>query len=180
MRTGCMNHAGEILQLVWSEAGPFVKRRLCTVLILVITASILTALAPIALKLVVDGFAGKAEDPTVSPLILIGLFVLSQLLARAVGEVRAFIYASAERRMFRTLSERLFAHLMRLPLRFHLDRQTGAVSQILAGGLQGYQIILHHVVFTFLPVMAELGTILLVLARLTTPALLGLVCGALV
>jgi ABC-type transport system involved in Fe-S cluster assembly fused permease/ATPase subunit len=44
--------------------------------------------------------------------------------------------------MFRTVSERLFAHLMQLPLRFHLERQTGAVSQTLENGLQGYQMIL--------------------------------------
>jgi len=53
--------------------------------------------------------------------------------------------------MFRTLTERLFAHLMRLPLRFHLDRQTGAVSQTLDNGLQGSQIDPASPGFTFLP-----------------------------
>ena len=39
--------------------------------------------------------------------------------------------------------------------------------------------ILHHLVFTFLPVTAELGTIILVLTRLAPPAFLVLFCGAL-
>lgn len=82
--------------------------------------------------------------------------------------------------MFRTMSERLFAHLMQLPLRFHLERQTGAVGQTLENGLQGYQMIWHHLVFTFLPVTAELGTIVLVLIRLAPPLFLLLFCGALV
>jgi ATP-binding cassette, subfamily B, bacterial len=38
---------------------------------------------------------------------------------------------------------------------------------------------LHHVVFTFLPVAAELGTILVVLTGLAPPVFLLLFCGAL-
>jgi ABC-type transport system involved in Fe-S cluster assembly fused permease/ATPase subunit len=82
--------------------------------------------------------------------------------------------------MFRVLSGRLFAHILRLPLRFHLDRRTGGISQILDNGLTGYQMILHHLVFTFLPVTAELGTIIVVLVRLAHPTFLALFCSALV
>jgi ABC-type transport system involved in Fe-S cluster assembly fused permease/ATPase subunit len=169
----------QLLRLIWSDANRLVKVRLATVVSLVITASVLTALGPIALKLVVDGFTGQTKGTPLSPLLLIGLYVLSQWLARSIGELRGLVYARAERRMFRTVSERLFAHLMHLPLRFHLERQTGAVNQTLENGLQGYQLILHHLVFTFLPVTAELGTIVLVLTRLAHPVFLGLFCGAL-
>lgn len=170
----------ELLRLIWSDATRFVKFRLATVLSLVITASVLTALGPIALKLVVDGFTGQTKGTPLSPLLLIGVYVLSQWLARSIGELRGLIYARAERRLFRSVSERLFAHLMQLPLRFHLKRQTGAINQTLENGLQGYQMILHHLVFTFLPVIAELGTIVVVLTRLVHPVFLGLFCGALV
>jgi len=76
------------------------------------------------------------------------------------------------------LSERLFAHVMRLPLRFHLERQTGAISQALDNGLNGYQMVLHTLVFTILPVATELGTIVVVLSRLGQPVFLGLFSGA--
>ena len=177
---GGLGSVREVFHLVWTETSRFVKVRLTVVLVLVITASVLTALGPVALKLVVDGFTGQTKGTPISPLFLIGLYVLSQWLARAVGEIRGLIYARAERRMFRALSERLFAHLMHLPLRFHLDRQTGAVNQALDNGLQGYQMIQHHLVFTFLPVAAELGTIIIVLTRLDHPIFLVLFCGALV
>lgn len=170
----------EVAQLIGVCASRFVRVRLTAVLLLVITASVLTALSPVALKLIVDAFAGRARGTPVSLALLLSAYVLAQFFARAAGEVRGLIHARAERRMFRTLSERLFGHLMQLPLRFHLERQTGAVGQILEQGLQGYQMILHHLVFTFLPVVAELGTILFVLAGLAPPAFLGLFCGALV
>jgi ATP-binding cassette subfamily B protein len=163
---------------MWSDTDRFVRRRLAAVLLLVMAASVLTALGPLALKWLVDGFTGQARNP-LSPSILVGAYVLSQFLARAVGEVRGLVYARAERRMFRVLSGRLFAHLLRLPLRFHLDRKTGGVNQTFENGLTGYQMILHHLVFTVLPVTAELGTIIVVLVRLAHPAFLVLFCCAL-
>ncbi len=165
--------------IMWSDADRLVRRRLAAVLLLVITASVLTALGPLALKWLVDGFTGQARN-LLSSSILVGAYVLSQFLARTVGEIRGLVYARAERRMYRVLSGRLFAHLLRLPLRFHLDRKTGGISQTLENGLTGYQTILHHLVFTFLPVTAELGTIVVVLVRLGHPAFLSLFCGALV
>jgi ABC-type transport system involved in Fe-S cluster assembly fused permease/ATPase subunit len=169
----------EIVSILWRDTDRFVRRRLAAVLLLVVAASVLTALAPLVLKWLVDGFAGQARIAR-SPSILVGAYVLSQFLARTAGEVRGLVYARAERRMFRVLSDRLFAHILRLPLRFHLDRKTGAVSQTLENGLTGYQMILHHLVFTLLPVTAELGTIVIVLVRLAHPAFLLLFCGALV
>ena len=80
--------------------------------------------------------------------------------------------------MSRMLSERLFAHVMRLPLKFHLERQTGAISQTLDNGLNGYQMVLHTLVFTVVPVATELGTIVVVLSRLEQPAFVGLFAGA--
>jgi ABC-type transport system involved in Fe-S cluster assembly fused permease/ATPase subunit len=170
----------EVMRLVWREATPFVKRRLGSACLLVIGAAVLMAYCPVALKLIVDGFANPVGRVSHNPLLLVSLYVLSLWLARTAGEIRGLIYARAERRIYRTVSERIFAHLMQLPLRFHIDRQTGAVSQTLDNGLQGLQMILHHLVFTFLPVVAELGTMILVLGRLARPSFLIFFCSALV
>jgi ATP-binding cassette subfamily B protein len=151
---------------------------LATVLLLVITASVMTAFGPVALKWLVDGFTGQARPP-ISPSILVGAYVFSLLLARTVGELRGLLYARAERRMFRALTTRFFAHILRLPLRFHLERKTGGISQTLENGLTGYQMILHHFVFTILPVTVELGTIIAVLTRVAHPVMLLLFGAAL-
>jgi len=170
----------EVIALIWTDATGFVRVRLVVALLLIMVASAMTALGPVALKLIVDGFTGKGGGAGVSAVTLIGLYVLSQWLARTVGEIRGLVYARAERRMSRMLSERLFAHVMRLPFRFHLERQTGAISQSLDNGLNGYQMVLHTLVFTILPVATELGTIVVVLSRLDHAAFLGLFSGAIV
>src|SRR3954463_10978649 len=171
----------EVIALIWTDATGFVRFRLVVALLLIMVASATTALGPVALKLVVDGFTqqhGLVSSLGLSVVVLIALYVLSQWLARTVGEVRGLVYARAERRMARMLSERLFAHIMRLPLKFHLERQTGAISQALENGRNGYQSVLHTLVFTILPVATELGTVVIVLSRLDQPAFLGLFTGA--
>jgi ATP-binding cassette subfamily B protein len=166
--------------VIWSDTNAFVKIRIAIVLILVVAAAILTALGPVALKQLVDSFSEPAVVVGSGTYLLVGLYVLSQWLSRSAGELRGFIYARVERRVFRALSERVFDHLMRLPMRFHFSRRTGALHQALDNGLQGYQLVMHHLVFTVLPVIAELATTVVVLSRLELPVFLVLFFCALV
>ena len=180
--------AREVGGLLWREASPFVRQRLAQVLVLVALVAAVTALAPLALRSAIDAFdlgtptvsAHQVLGATPSITLLLGLYVLALWIARIMGEVRGFLYARAERRLYRAVGERLFDHLMRLPLRFHLDRQTGAVSQTLTNGLEGLQMVLHDLIFTYLPVVVELSTIAVVLARLDQPMILALFAVALV
>ena len=166
-----------VLRLIAGELSPYVRRHLGVVLGLVALGAAMNALAPLALKGVVDGLAGH-QAVTVPLGVLIGLYAVSQWLGRSSAELRALRYAQAERRILRTLSERIFTHVLRLPLRFHLNRQTGALSQAIDNGLEGLRLILHHLVFTVLPVGAELAIVAVVLARLGQPVFLALFCGA--
>ncbi len=167
-----------VVALIWVHTDRFVKARLIMAVASLVLASVFAALGPLALKNVVDAIAGDAAGTGLSITALVMLYVLTQWLARGAGELRALLYAYAERRMFRTVSESVFAHVMRLPLRFHLGRQTGAIGQTLQNGLQGYQLVLHHLVFTFLPVVAELATIVIVLVRLDQPIFFAFYAGA--
>jgi ATP-binding cassette subfamily B protein len=175
---GRLESVGAVLALIWGHTDRFVKARLIMAVSSLVLASVFTALGPVALKTLIDAVAGDTTGTAVSISILVILYVLTQWLARGMGEVRALLYAYAERRMFRTLSEKLFAHVMRLPLRFHLGRQTGAIGQTLQNGLQGYELILHHLIFTFLPVVAELATIVIVLVQLDQPIFFAFYAGA--
>src|SRR6202021_4139678 len=95
-----LGYLREVIALIWSEADRFVKIRLASALLLPLIASALIGLGPVALKLVVDRFAGAAKTSTVPLVLIIGLYVLSQGLARSAGEIRAFFYAGAVRRLF--------------------------------------------------------------------------------
>ncbi len=160
----------DTLQLLRREAGPFVVSRLSAVLTLTAMASALSATSPVCLQILVDDLSGKAHANGKALLAVVSLYVAAMWLARIASEYRAFLNAVVTQRISRTLSDRLVAHLMRLPLRFHLERKTGGISQTLENGLQGLRIVLQHLTFTFVPVVVQLTVVMIVLAHLVTPA----------
>jgi ABC-type transport system involved in Fe-S cluster assembly fused permease/ATPase subunit len=175
-RAQSLNTVSNVIALAWSNIDVSLRYRLLLTIVLVVFSSTCTALGPIALKLVVDQFTGNGARGSWSPFALIALYVVSQFMARAVSETRGLVFNLAERRIFRILTERLFAHIMRLPMRFHLNRQTGAIAQVLNNGIHGYNLVLQHMVFTLMPVLIELCTVIVVLVEFHRPLLLVLFC----
>ena len=162
------------------ETDQFAARRLALALLCVSAASILTALGPVALKLLVDNFpAVEGEFFVVASLPLILAYALSQWVARSLSEFQAFAHGRAEQRVHRRLSYRLFGHIMALPMQFHLDRKTGALSQTLNQGLLGYRLILQHLVYSIIPVVGQVLTMAAVLTFFGHPAFLGILAASL-
>jgi ATP-binding cassette subfamily B protein len=159
----------EALGLFWRAADTYAKRRLLLALALVVLGALLTASTPIALKLVVDALGHAKGSTTLNPLLLVALFVGSQYLWRSTTEMRLLLHAYAEQRIHRRIGRQLFEHLIRLPLQFHLERKVGAVGEIAAQGLKGYQLLLTHVVYTILPIAVELGFVAAVLVHFDHP-----------
>ena len=158
--------------LISRDTSGFVRIRLAVALLLALIAAILVGLSPAVLKHIVDQLAGPTTNTPIGAWVL--AYAVMLWLARSTAEVRGFIYARAERRLIRGLMGHVFAHLLRLPLRFHLDRETGAVHQTVSQGLQGCQTLLHTTAFGLLPGVAELATSLVVIAKLATPTYLVL------
>ncbi len=176
-RAPCPRRWRGVLGLVCGEITPYVRRRLVEVVGLVLLGAVANALAPLVLKAIVDALTGQ-RVVALSGEVLVGLYAVMQWLSRSSTEVQALRYACAERRMLRTLNARLFDHVLSLPLRFHLRRQSGAVSQTIDNGLQGMRLILHQFVFTVLPIGAELSVAAGVLMRFARPQFLALFCVA--
>lgn len=156
----------EALVLLWTVADRYAKGRLLLALILVAGGALLAALAPIALKLVIDALAADNQAPTgLAPLALVALYVVCQYLFRSFAELRMLIFGQADQRVCHHVARRLFGHLVHLPMRFHLERKIGAIGETAEQGLWGYQLLLNHVVYTVLPVVIEFLTVVVVLVQ---------------
>lgn len=171
----------QAVNLARTEADGFVKRRLALALVLVLFTAAFAALAPVALKYAIDVLdTGQPVDLhlaqvsgldflanvqfTLGPVALIAVYLLGLWVSRSLGELRWFLYGTADQRLHRKLSQRLFNHVIKLPMSFHLGRKTGALNQTLIQGLSGYSILLNHAIFTLLPVLVEITIIGTVLA----------------
>lgn len=141
---------------------------LSVALALVAVAAVLAALAPVALKWLIDTLSGAGVSASnvlmLAPAALLIAYVGAQGLSRLAGELRMLLFGLAEQRLSRRLALSVFNHVMALPLKFHLERQTGAVGQTVENGLMGYRLILQHTVFTILPGLLELLVVAIVLA----------------
>ena len=63
----------------------------------------------------------------------------------------------------------MFRHVHDLSLRFHLGRRTGALARILDNGMRAIASLLFDAIFVVLPLIAEVGTICVVLLGMFEP-----------
>ena len=161
---------------MWSVADPLAKRLMAGTLLLLLGSSVVAAIAPLILKALVDAL-DVDSTPTIDigPAFLVAAYALALWLSKSLGEVRTMFLGRADRRVQRQLSNKFFQHVMSLPLRFHLNRKTGAISQTLTNGLLGYRIVLHHLVNSVLPMAIEFATMGAILILLGHPVFLVII-----
>jgi ATP-binding cassette subfamily B protein len=159
----------EAVALLWSVSSPYVRRRVMQAVGLVVLTSALSAVAPLTLKWVVDALTAPDSEKAVRVTIVATLYVLCLWVERILSDLRSFLHALADRRINRSLSHELFRHVMSLPLRFHLNRRTGALSEVLSNGLAGCQMLLQTCAYTVLPVLVQLTTVMVILVSLHQP-----------
>ena len=133
----------------------------------------MTALAPLALKGMVDAIA-SARNPGGVPLLTLSLaaaYVVALCGSRALNELGPWLSGTAEQRLCDRLRRRFFSHLLRLPLGFHVDRHSGAVMHCLYQATAGFHVTVASLVNTLVPVAVETIAVVLVLSHLDQPSL---------
>ena len=164
MHTRFFSVLKEAFRLFWTSADGPIRRRLAVALVFVIGSSALAGLAPVLIKLIVDRLSsGDALDVYGPSIFLVLIYIGTLWMSRVLTEVRSYVHGTAEQRFYRRLSIRFFDHIMRLPLRFHLERKTGAMGQTLTNGQLGFRMFIQHLVFSIVPVIAELAVMASVL-----------------
>jgi ATP-binding cassette subfamily B protein len=168
----------EATRLIWTAADRYAKGRLLLAMSLVTAAAVLATLTPLALKAAIDSLSAKGGERTIGPILLVIAYAVGQYLVRCFTELRLLGHGQAVGRVYRRIGLRLFDHLLRLPMRFHLDSKSGAVAQTAQQGLDGCEVLLHNVVFTVLPVAVEFIGVVIVLIHFEYPIYLGILAFA--
>ncbi|HYD86057.1 MAG TPA: ABC transporter ATP-binding protein [Vitreimonas sp.] len=141
------------------------------------TAAALAVAAPVALKFLLDTFSGQGAAGA-GPLALVVLYVGALGGARLAEQAQAYCFGTGEQRLQQRLNSRMFAHVLALPMGFHLDRPTGGLAQSLTLGLQGARIIMTHATFSVLPVVVQAVLITVVVIEVFDLAVWLVVTGA--
>ena len=81
------------------------------------------------------------------------------------GEIRDTLFGRVTERAMRRIGHRVFKHLHKLDLDFHLDRKTGGLSRDIERGTSGINFLMRFMVFNIVPTLIE---ILMVIGILLT------------
>ncbi|RZI56885.1 MAG: ABC transporter ATP-binding protein, partial [Rubrivivax sp.] len=166
-----------------------VRWRLGLAALLAVASGALAALAPLALKDLIDTLTarpargngkwallwGFAPSDLASVGALAAAYLGCQCAVRMLAEARPVLMNAAEQRLYADLRGRYLQQLLSLPLQFHLDRRAGELLQEFQQATTGYQVILFHLVNSVVPIVVEACAVMLILMSLRQPALTGVI-----
>jgi len=110
---------------------------------------------PVTLKFIVDALDKNADQAVVLPVLMLVIYGFLRFVNSGFNELRDVIFARVRYHAMRELSVTTLQHLHDLSLRFHLERNTGAISRDMERGAQSFSSILNYLVFSIVPTIAE-------------------------
>ncbi|MCG8487843.1 MAG: ABC transporter ATP-binding protein/permease [Chromatiales bacterium] len=153
-----LHNLKSMLPFLWEYRGRALFALGCLVL-----AKLANVGIPLVLKEIVDSLEKSAHTVLVLPLFLLLGYGVLRLASSLFNELRDGIFARVRYRAMRNLSNKVLTHLHDLSLRFHLERQTGAISRDLERGTRSVSTILNYMVFSILPMVVEFSLVAAVL-----------------
>ena len=124
---------------------------------------------PVILKEIVDLLEADNKATLYLPLYLLLAYGALRLSSTLFNEMRDAVFARVRFHAMRRLSTRVLTHLHNLSLRFHLERQTGAISRDLERGTRSVSSILNYMVFSILPMLVEFSLVAVILLMKYAP-----------
>jgi ATP-binding cassette subfamily B protein len=118
---------------------------------------------PLALKEAVDALDPQQQDIIYLPVMMLITYGVLRLASSVFSELRDALFAKVIFRTVRRIATRIFEHLHRLSLRFHLQRQTGGISRDIERGTRGISFLLNFMIFNILPTLVEIGLVSIIL-----------------
>ncbi|KAL5125244.1 ABC transporter B family member 25 [Glycine soja] len=155
---------------LWMKDNLEFRVRIVAALGLLVGAKILNVQVPFLFKLAVDsltaatGSVGALASNSsglaffATPVAVLIGYGIARSGASAFNELRTAVFAKVALRTIRLVSRKVFSHLHDLDLRYHLSRETGALSRIIDRGSRGINFILSSMVFNVVPTILEWRT----------------------
>jgi ATP-binding cassette subfamily B protein len=155
----------KVISGLWPYLSEFRGRVLLSVLLL-IAAKLATVATPVLLKWIVDTLEKSGDTGEVMlaiPLLLVLAYGLLRFGSTLFSELRDAVFARVAERAMRRASRRVFEHLHRLDLGFHLSRRTGGLARDIERGTNGISFLLRFTLFNIIPTILELILVAVIL-----------------
>ncbi len=145
---------------------PFIwqfKGRVLFALGLLLLAKLANVGVPLALKQAVDALDPQQQDIIYLPVMMLVAYGVLRLASSVFSELRDALFAKVIFHSVRQVATKIFRHLHRLSLRFHLQRQTGGISRDIERGSRGISFLLNFMIFNIVPTLVEIALVSVIL-----------------
>ncbi|HSP00894.1 MAG TPA: ABC transporter ATP-binding protein/permease, partial [Thioalkalivibrio sp.] len=159
-------HGGPVNWRIFVSLIPFLmefRGRVFLALGFLALAKLAGVTVPVALKFIVDHFDSPGEALVAVPLALLFGYGALRFASVFFGELRDAVFARVAERAMRRVSLKVFEHLHRLDLGFHLSRQTGGLARDIERGTTGISFLLRFMLFNIVPTVLEIGMIAVIM-----------------
>ncbi|WP_374408553.1 ABC transporter ATP-binding protein/permease [Pelagerythrobacter sp.] len=147
--------------MLWPRGAPGIRLQVIASLLLVAAGKVVLLAAPFFYKSIVDTLSAPA--PVAVPVLLVIAFGAARLVTQSVGELRQLAFIRVAQRAIRLTAMEVFRHLHSLSLRFHLDRKSGGIAQVVGRGTVSIEYLAELVLFTLIPTVIELVAVMVIL-----------------
>jgi len=147
-----------MMTYVWDYQGRVLVALACLVI-----SKLAMVGVPVVLKYIVDGLDSAPQQNVALPIALLVAYGLLRFINSGFNELRDAIFARVRYHAMNALSVSVLQHLHQLSLRYHLERNTGAISRDMERGAQSISSILNYLVFNIVPTAAEFLLVALIL-----------------
>lgn len=135
------------------------KGRVIIAMSLLLMAQLASVSLPIVLKHIVDGLEGIEAKIVAVPIALLIAYGALRLFATLAGELRDVVFGKVTERAMREVALKVFRHLHKLDLDFHLSRRTGGLSRDIERGLNGISFLLRFMLFNIIPTLLQIAMV---------------------
>jgi ABC-type transport system involved in Fe-S cluster assembly fused permease/ATPase subunit len=133
------------------------KARIFLALACLVLTKVASVYLPFILKDIVDILDNQEENRVyLVPFALVGAYGLVRLTTVIFAEIRDTLFGRVTERAIRRIGLKVFQHLHKLDLDFHLNRQTGGLSRDIDRGTSGINFLMRFMVFNIIPTLIEI------------------------
>jgi len=147
-----------LLPYLWPKKRKDLRIRVSFAVVALVLAKIASVSTPLVLGSAVNSLTELSSGINLFMLVPIALVVgygVTRVIAFTFVEIRDALFSKVSQHSIRQISLTMFQHLHNLSLKFHLNRQTGALAKYIDRGTKGIDFLLRYVLFNIAPTFFE-------------------------
>lgn len=141
---------------LWPANRPGLRVRVVISVLLLVLAKGTTLLVPFIYREAIDSLTPGETALIAAPVLIVVAYGVARFMGAVLRQLRDQVFAEVGQHALRRLGLRVFRHVHRLSLAYHIGRRTGALSRIVDRGIKAIDFLLRHILFSIVPLGLEL------------------------